>query len=61
MCAQWTKAQIPPEHTAGYGPRLTALVGEIAGTHGTGRRTMQAFCASVLQVRFRPKVVRGWP
>ena len=50
MCAQWTKAQLPPEHTAGYGPRLTALVGEIAGTHGTGRRTIQTFCASVLQV-----------
>ena len=50
VCAQWTKAPIPPEHTAGYGPRLTALVGEIAGTHGTGRRTIQTFCASVLQV-----------
>jgi transposase len=50
LCAQWTKAQVPPEHTAGYGPRLTALVGEIAGTHGTGRRTIQTFCASVLQV-----------
>jgi transposase len=50
VCAQWTKAQIPPEYTAGYGPRLTALVGEIAGTHGTGRRTIQTFCASVLQV-----------
>jgi transposase len=50
LCAQWTKAQLPPEHTAGYGPRLTALVGEIAGTHGTGRRTIQTFCASVLQV-----------
>jgi len=50
MCAQWTKAPVPPEHTAGYGPRLTALVGEIAGTHGTGRRTIQTFCASVLQV-----------
>ena len=50
VCAQWTKAQVPPEHTAGYGPRLTALVGEIAGTHGTGRRTIQTFCASVLQV-----------
>src|SRR2546425_459048 len=36
MCAQWTKAPVPPEHTAGYGPRLTALVGEIAGTNGTG-------------------------
>lgn len=50
VCAQWTKAQVPPEHTAGYGPRLTALVGEIAGTHGTGRRTIQTFCASVLQI-----------
>ena len=49
VCAQWTKAQVPPEHTAGYGPRLTALVGEIAGTHGTSRRTIQAFCASVLR------------
>ena len=50
VCAQWTKAQLPPEHTAGYGPRLTALIGEMAGTHGTGRRTLQTFCASVLQV-----------
>ena len=54
VCAQWTKAQVPPEHTAGYGPRLTALVGEIAGTHGTGRRTIQTFCASVLQVPAEP-------
>ena len=50
VCARWTKAQTPPEYIAGYGPRLTALVGEIAGTHGTGRRTIQTFCASVLQV-----------
>jgi transposase len=49
LCAQWTKAQVPPEHAAGYGPRLTACIGEIAGTHGTGRRTLQTFCASVLQ------------
>ena len=21
VCAQWTKAQVPPEYTAGYGPR----------------------------------------
>ena len=50
VCAQWSKAQVPPESPAGYGPRLTALVGEIAGPHGTGRRTIQTFCASVLQV-----------
>ena len=50
VCAQWTKAQVPSEYTAGYGPRFTALVGEIAGTHGTSRRTIQTLCASVLQV-----------
>jgi transposase len=50
LWAQGTKAQGPPEHTAGSGPRLTALVGDIAGTHGTGRRTIQTLCASVLQV-----------
>jgi transposase len=48
--AQWTTAPVPPEHTAGDSPRLTALVGEIAGPHGTGRRTIQPLCASVLQV-----------
>jgi transposase len=41
---------VPPEHTAGYGPRLTALVGESAGPHGTGRRIIQIFCAAVLHV-----------
>ena len=49
VCAQWTKAQGPPEHPAGCGPRLTALVGESAGPPGTGRRTLQACWASVLQ------------
>jgi transposase len=50
LCGQWTKAQVPPEQATGYGPRFTALIGDIAGTHGTGRRTIQTFCASVLQV-----------
>jgi transposase len=49
-CGQWTKAQLPPEYASGYGPRLTALIGEIAGTHGIGRRTIQTFCASVLRL-----------
>lgn len=48
--AQWTKAQLPSEHTTGYGPRLTALVGASAWTHGTGRRTIQTFYTSVLQL-----------
>lgn len=49
-CGAWMKAQVPPEHASGYGPRLSALIGEIAGTHGTSRRTIQDFCASVLHV-----------
>jgi transposase len=49
-CGTLNQAQIPPEHATGYGPRFTALIGEIAGTHGTSRRIIQRFCASVLQV-----------
>jgi transposase len=41
---------VPPEHTTGYGPRFSALMGEVAGTYGNGRRMVQTFCASVLQI-----------
>lgn len=50
VCGTLNQAQVPPEHATGYGPRFTALIGEIAGTHGTSRRIIQHFCASVLQV-----------
>ena len=49
-CGCWTKAQVPAEHATGYGPRFSALMGELAGTYGNGRRIVQTFCASVLQV-----------
>src|SRR5215470_15206295 len=49
-CGRWRKAQVPPEQARGYGPRFSALMGEIAGTYGNGRRMVQTFCASVLQV-----------
>jgi transposase len=49
-CSRWTKAQVPAEHAMGYGPRFSALMGELAGTYGNGRRMVQTFCASVLQV-----------
>jgi transposase len=49
-CGHWTKAQVPAEHATGYGPRFSALMGELAGTYGNGRRIVQTFCASVLQV-----------
>ena len=49
-CRRWSRAHIPAEHTSGYGPRFSALMGELAGTYGNGRRIVQAFCASVLGV-----------
>jgi transposase len=49
-CGRWTKAQLPAEHTIGCGPRFSALMGELAGTYGNGRRMVQTFCASVLQI-----------
>jgi transposase len=49
-CGRWTKAQVPAEQRIGYGPRFSALMGELAGTYGNGRRMVQTFCASVLQV-----------
>src|SRR5919201_3189472 len=49
-CGRWTKAQVPPAHATGYGPRFSALMGEVAGTYGNGRRMVQTFCASVLRV-----------
>jgi transposase len=47
-CGQRVKAQLPPEHHTGYGPRLSALLGEMAGVQGTSRSLIQTFCASVL-------------
>src|SRR2546422_4911322 len=49
-CGTWSKAPLPPEHATGYGPRFSALMGELAGTYGNGRRMVQTFCASLLRV-----------
>lgn len=49
-CGRWQKAQVPGEHLTGYGPRFSALMAELAGTYGNGRRMVQTFCASVLGV-----------
>ena len=49
-CGRWVKAQVPVEQATGYGPRFSALRGEVAGTYGNGRRMVQTFCGSVLRV-----------
>jgi len=49
-CGDWQKAQVPGEQVTGDGPRLSALMAELAGTYGNGRRMGQTFCSSVLGV-----------
>jgi transposase len=49
-CGRWGQAHVPAEHATGYGPRFSALMGELAGMYGNGRRMVQTFCASVLRV-----------
>jgi hypothetical protein len=49
-CGVVLKADIPSAHATGYGPRLTALIGELGGMHRTSRRRVQAFCHSVLHI-----------
>jgi transposase len=49
-CGRTLKAQVPSEHQTGYGPRLTALIGELAGMHRTSRRLIQDCCHSVLNL-----------
>src|SRR5262249_52898365 len=50
VCGTAHHAHVPPEHATGYGPRFSALMGELAGAYGNGRRIVQTFCASVLRV-----------
>jgi transposase len=49
-CGKLNKAKVAQEHESGYGPRLTALIGEIAGIQGNSRSTIQQFCSSVLGI-----------
>jgi transposase len=49
-CGRWSQAPIPAAQVSGYGPRFSALMGELAGTYGNGRRMVQTFCASVLRI-----------
>jgi len=50
VCGAANTAHVPPASATGYGPRFSALMGELVGTYGNGRRMVQTFCASVLGV-----------
>jgi transposase len=47
-CGKTNRALIPPEFQSGYGPRLSAVIAELAGCHGDSRAAIQNFCAEVL-------------
>ena len=49
-CGKTVKAQLPPEKTTGYGPRFTALIGELSGIKAMSRNDVKQFCESVLQI-----------
>ena len=47
-CGKINRANLPNEYRTGYGPRLCAIIAELAGSHGDSRLTIQNFCTSVL-------------
>jgi transposase len=49
-CGRRLKAALPSEYRYGYGPRLTALIGELSGPQRDSRSMVQEFCTSVLGV-----------
>jgi transposase len=49
-CGRLLKASLPAVARSGYGPRLTALIGELSGPQRDSRSAVQEFCASVLGV-----------
>lgn len=49
-CGKTVKARVPSEKATGYGPRLTAFVGELSGIKGMSRNDVKLLCESVLEV-----------
>jgi transposase len=49
-CGKLHKASLPPDQTTGYGPRLTAFVGEMSGIVSVSRSALQDLCASVFSI-----------
>ena len=47
-CGKINKAMVPNEHQTGYGPRLSAMIAQMAGNMGDSRTLIQDYCSSVL-------------
>jgi len=50
VCGKLNKAQLPKGHETGYGPRLSAFIGEVGGIQGNSRSTVKELCTSVLGI-----------
>jgi len=48
-CGRTVKATVPKEHQTGYGPRLSAFIGELAGMQGNSRTSVQMLCQDFLK------------
>jgi len=48
-CGRTVKASIPKQHQTGYGPRLCAFIGELAGMQGNSRSSVQMLCQDFLK------------
>jgi transposase len=59
QCGRLLKAGLPAEDRYGYGPRLTALIGELSGPQRDSRSAVQEFCASVLRVPISRGAIQG--
>ena len=49
-CGRTVRAEIPKDYQSGYGPRFSAMIAELSGSHGASRQAVQDFCHSVLGV-----------
>jgi len=49
-CEKTVKAHVPLEQRTGFGPRLCAMIAELAAVHGNSRRAVQDFLFSVIGI-----------
>lgn len=47
-CGTTARSVVPKQYQSGYGPRFSATVAELSGSHGASRQTVQDFCQSIL-------------
>jgi transposase len=49
-CGKTVKAKLPSDKATGYGPRFTALIGELSGIKAMSRNDVKQLCESVLSI-----------